>query len=93
METYRKTIIAIKPDTLSAKDKEKLTKAGYIVITHPDPYMGIVFKDMNKTEYEHINCYKCGERIYLLPERLSALKSNRVTFFCSQGHSQSFTLK
>lgn len=93
METDKKIIIAVKPDTLSSKDKEKLSKAGFIVITHPEPDLGIVFKEINKQDYEHINCYKCGERIYLLPERLSALKKNGITFFCSQGHLQSYTIK
>jgi hypothetical protein len=32
-----KTIMIVKPDTISAKDKEKLTKNGYVVIEHPFP--------------------------------------------------------
>lgn len=85
-----KKIIITKPGTLSAKDKEKLTKDGHLVISHPDPHLGIVIKEFGESQYTFTNCYKCGERIYLLDERMSALKHKKATFYCSHGHSQSY---
>lgn len=32
-----KQLLIVKPNTISAKDKEKLTKNGYILIEHPFP--------------------------------------------------------
>lgn len=32
-----KQLLIVKPDTVNAKDKEKLTKNGYILIEHPFP--------------------------------------------------------
>lgn len=32
-----KQLLIVKPDTVSSKDKEKLTKNGYILIEHPFP--------------------------------------------------------
>lgn len=45
-----KQIIVIEPDQISAKDKEKLTKNGYIVIEAKDPSK-IVFL----SEVEHVD--------------------------------------
>lgn len=32
-----KQIVVIKPNSMSPKDKEKLTKAGYVVVEYPNP--------------------------------------------------------
>lgn len=32
-----KQVMIIKPGTVSGKDKEKLSKSGYVVIEHPEP--------------------------------------------------------
>lgn len=32
-----KQILIVRPDTLNAKDKEKLTKNGFLYIEHPNP--------------------------------------------------------
>jgi hypothetical protein len=47
-------------------------------------------KTEEKLPYVFTNCYTCGERIYLLEERMNALKKNYKTFYCSQGHNQAF---
>lgn len=87
-----KQLIVVKPGTLSAKDKEKITKAGHVVIEHPEPHV-IQYKNFEQEEYLpyiYCNCYKCGERIYLLKERDAQLRRTKNSFFCSQGHSQAF---
>lgn len=83
------TILITKPKTVSAVDKFKLAKAGFTLIEHPEPHTGIKFRIEN--EYVYTNCCQCGERIYMLPERLSTLKMYKKTFYCTQGHSQSYT--
>jgi hypothetical protein len=87
-----KEIIIIKPKTLSPKDKEKLTKSGKVVVEHPFPEEVVFKKSIPETvEYIYTNCYRCGERIYLLKERLDALKESKSGFYCSHGHCQSYT--
>lgn len=84
-------IMVVKPRSLSAKDKEKLTKAGNMVIEHPSPG-DIVYKAPEEhLPYVFTNCASCGDRIYMLRERLTALRANKKTFWCSQGHGQNFT--
>ena len=86
-----KKLIIVKPGTLKPKDKEKLTKAGNIVIEHPEPYTGVIIKDQKDVvEYQIINCIVCGDRIYLTKERKSALLASKKSFYCPQGHSQSY---
>jgi hypothetical protein len=85
-----KQIIIVKPKSLSPKDKEKLTKAGNIVIEHENSENVIFKKNSEVFEIVYTNCYKCGERIYLTTERLSALKFSKSSFFCSHGHSQAY---
>lgn len=82
-------IIIVKPKSISSKDKEKLTKAGNIVITANSPYDVTIKEPPAETlEFTYTNCYTCGDRIYITKERMSALKQNKKTFYCSQGHPQ-----
>lgn len=87
-----KQIIVIKPKSLSSKDKEKLTKAGNIVIEHDKP-SEIHYHNIHESNdsYVYVNCYLCGDRVYVLSERLAALKSKKGTFYCSRGHSQAYS--
>lgn len=92
-----KQIIAIKPGTLSPKDKEKLTKAGNIVIEHPHP-SEIVYKhpdpptpEVLKIELVFTTCYTCGDRVFMPKERLEKLRNNGKAFYCSLGHQTVFT--
>lgn len=82
-----KQIIIIKPKSLSDKDKEKLTKDGNIVIEH-EKSNEIAYRTFPESQYVYTNCSRCGERIYLLKERLDALESGKHTFYCSHGHGQ-----
>lgn len=84
-----KQIIVVKPNSLSPKDKEKLTKAGNIVI-ECEKGSEIIYRPFVESQYVYTNCSRCGERIYLLKERLDALKSGKWTFYCSYGHGQSY---
>lgn len=86
-----KQVVIVKPGTLKPKDKEKLYKAGNIVIEHEKP-LEVTFKTLNEQadNYVFSNCSSCGERIYVLSERLSALKSGKKLFYCSHGHSQHY---
>lgn len=87
-----KNLIIVKPGTLKPSDKQKLTKAGNIVIEHPEPHTGIAQKNIEGSNdfYKHENCVRCGERVYMLSERIEALKKNKGSFYCSHGHCQSF---
>lgn len=85
-----KQIVIIKPGSLSPKDKWKLSRAGNIVIEH-DKSFEITFKPITEPiEISFILCAYCGERIYLTKERMGILKQNHITFYCSQGHGQSY---
>jgi hypothetical protein len=84
-----KQIIIVKPGSLSEQDKEKLSKAGNVVIEHKEA-LEITFRPFSSQEYVFTNCNRCGERIYLLKERLSALQSGKAVFYCSHGHSQAY---
>lgn len=88
-----KKLIIVKPNTLSPKDKEKLTKKDYIVIEHPLPSEFKVLPSQDVVTYKTINCASCGDRIYLTEERLKALKENNYSFYCPQGHQQWFNPK
>lgn len=83
-------IIIVKPGTLKAKDKEKLTKAGNVVVEHPEPYTVKFLEKSNGDTLTYTNCYTCGERIYMLSERLKALTASKVGYYCSHGHSSKF---
>ncbi len=85
-----KNLIIVKPGTLKSTDKQKLTKAGNIVIEHPDPHYGISQKVIDDCgdKYIYTNCYSCGDRIYMLSERLKAIQVSKTTFYCNRGHSQ-----
>jgi hypothetical protein len=85
-----KELIIVRPGTLSAKDKEKLTKAGKLVIEHENPTSIIYRSNLVEQEYVFTNCHRCGERIYVLKERLTALIEAKNTFYCSHGHSQQY---
>lgn len=87
-----KKIIIIKPKSLSLKDKEKLTKAGNIVIEHENT-SEIVFKNSQSDEYVYVNCSTCGDRIYMLTERVSSLRSGGKDFYCSRGHISCYIIK
>lgn len=85
-------IIVVKPNSLKSKDKEKLTKAGNIVIELQELHTGInIISNEIRIKYEFTCCYSCGERIYLTEERHKALKVSKKIFYCSFGHSQSFS--
>lgn len=84
-------IIIVKPKTLSAQDKAKLTKAGNIVIEHEKPHEINYHETEEKLPYLYTSCAACGERIYLLKERLSALQKNGWPFFCSHGHENKYS--
>lgn len=87
-------IIVIKPKSLSAKDKYKLSKKGYTVIECADHVGGLQFKQQKETvEYEILNCANCGERMHITVERVAALRKSGRSFYCSHGHGQSFTTK
>ena len=88
-----KQIIVVKPKSLSPKDKEKLTKAGNIVIEQAELSGMIRFYPTQGEEivkYLYTNCCVCGDRIYVTEERLCALKEKKETFSCPQGHKQNF---
>lgn len=40
--------------------------------------------------YVFTNCSHCGERVYLLKERMDALRTGKTTFYCSHGHGMSY---
>jgi hypothetical protein len=86
-----KQIIIVKPKTLSPKDKEKLTKDGNVVIEHPNAAEVVFRQVVEQLPYVVTNCATCGERIYMLSERVAVLRTNKKNFYCSQGHCQSFT--
>lgn len=86
-------IIVIKPKSLSSKDKAKLTKAGNIVIEAKNENDIYFPKQGEVLKLSHLNCCSCGERIYLLQERIDALKNGDEYFHCSRGHSQAFDKK
>lgn len=83
-------IIVIKPKSMSSADRAKLTKAGNIVVEHTNPGEVVYRQQEEHLPYVYTNCCVCGDRIYVLKERMSALKSKKKTFYCSQGHGQSF---
>lgn len=82
-----KQIIVIKSGSLKPEDKEKLTKAGNIVVEH-EKYFEIYFKSFpeNNDHYDFVNCASCGDRIYLLSERLASLQKGYESFYCSRMH-------
>lgn len=85
-----KQIIVVKPKSLSPKDKEKLTKAGNIVIEH-EKADEVVFKIAPEAiPYVFINCAGCGDRVYLTQERLDALMLSGNDFYCNRGHRLSY---
>lgn len=85
-----KQIIVIKPKSLSAKDKEKLTKAGNIVIEHQNPHEMVYRMQHTPIPFIYILCANCGDRIYMTEERKETLMKNKYQFFCTHGHKQSF---
>ena len=88
-----KQIIVVKPKSLSPKDKEKLTKAGNIVIEQAELSGMIRFYPTQSEEsvkYVYTNCCVCGDRIYVTEARLFALKEKKETFSCPQSHKQNF---
>ena len=85
-----KPILIVRTD-VSAKDKEKLTKEGYLVIVsdrtdavHPAPQPEIRLD----TSMTFTTCISCAERIYMSKERVANLRLHKNSFYCSQGHSQ-----
>lgn len=86
-----KSLIIVKPKSLSPSDKAKLTKAGNVVIEHEDASQ-VVVKDVPVSEYVFTNCSGCGERIYMLPERLETLKKNGKDFYCNHGHRIAYAI-
>jgi len=79
-----KDIIIVHDGTLSQRDREKLSKNGSVVVECKDPSK-ITFKPI-PLPYTFLNCYTCGDRIYITEERLAALRINGKIFYCSQGH-------
>lgn len=89
----KKKIIIIKPKSLNPNDKGKLTKAGNIVVECANP-SDIVFRNSTEPmEFSKTNCAQCGERIYILAERMNALKSSGYKFYCTHGHENRFVAK
>lgn len=85
-------IITTKPKMLSRATIEKLEKNNFLVIESPEVF-GINIKDAEVATnlyYVFTTCCSCGDRIYVTNERMSALKTGKKTFYCPQGHSQSF---
>jgi hypothetical protein len=88
-----KQIIIVKPKSLSPKDKEKLTKAGHVVIEHEDSSQ-VVFKAIPEPlPYVFINCSSCGDRMYMTSERFETLKKNGLAFYCTHGHESRYAKK
>ena len=90
-----KHIAIVKPGTLKSKDKEKLSKNGFIVIETSETYNVQIKEISEESKNESFKlvfdpCVSCGERIYMPQERLDALKKSRQSFYCTRGHSQSF---
>lgn len=83
-------IIVVKPKTLSPKDKEKLTKAGNLVIEHEKAHEISYHAEGELLKMEYTNCSVCGDRIYFTEERHEALKTGKKSFYCPQGHGQSY---
>lgn len=83
-----KNIITIKPKSLSPKDKEKLTKAGNIVIESETP---LKIENTSTVEIVYINCASCGERIYMAEDKLNYFKVKGDSFYCTHGHAQGFS--
>lgn len=85
-----KQIIIVKPKTLSPKDKEKLTKAGNIVIEHEKAHEINYHNGADSLEFTYTNCYSCGDRIYVTKERMTVLRNSKERFYCPQGHGQAY---
>lgn len=87
-----KTLILIHPNSISSKDKEKLTKLGNVVIetANLSDISFRVIETVNSLTFEYTNCITCGDRIYMTKERFVALKLSHELFFCPQGHSQKY---
>lgn len=92
LKKMEKQIVIIKPKSLSSKDKEKLTKAGKIVI-EGDSY-NIQFKE-NADIIKHVycNCGQCGDRIYMPEERYKILLTGCSEFYCTRGHWNKYQKK
>lgn len=71
-----KQILLVRPGDMTEADKAKLAKVGTTVVEHPTPSLA-VFKSVHTDEYVFTNCSNCGERVYLLSERLAALKTGK----------------
>lgn len=85
-----KQLIIVKPNSLSPKDKKKLTKEGNVVIEHENP-LEMKFRHTTEgMELDHTLCYSCGERIYMLKEKLDYYKQSKKSFYCIYGHPQSY---
>lgn len=85
-----KQIIIIKPKSLSSKDKEKLTKAGNIVVETNNPNDVIFKTTFDATVWTYLNCANCGERMYMTTEREVSLRKSSESFYCTHGHSNVF---
>lgn len=85
-----KQIIIIKPKSLSSKDKEKLTKAGNVVIEHEKSFEINYHNPISTEVVVFDNCSTCGERIYMTQDKLISLKKYKSSFYCNNGHHQSY---
>lgn len=87
-----KTIAACKKSSLNPKDKEKLTKAGYLVIESDNPSAAVWFhkEPEPKPVLKSTICIECGCRIYLTEDQYDQRKAYKKTFYCINGHDQVF---
>lgn len=83
-------IIAVTPGSLSSKDKEKLTKKGYVVIEMADPdSIRFIEPDFETNDYymaalsalnraSNIDCSRFVEDIYNRLKKKEAAKENKT---------------
>lgn len=86
-------LLITKPGTITAEDKVKLAEAGHVLIEHTNPEQIVRINEPVNLPYVYVNCYKCGERIYMLQEKLDAYKKNSETFYCINGHGTLYSNK
>ena len=98
METSNKKIVLTKPGNLDAKSKEKLTKAGNLVI-EVKQFCDIEFRqpaqinNSVKVELEFITvrCCVCGMPVFIESELNKRFLVNKKIFYCVTGHSNVYS--
>ena len=82
---YISRIVKINPITKQVEERV------LIIIEHPNPGEIIYRQPEENLPYEKLNCASCGERMYVLKERVEVLRRNGYKFYCTQGHTNYFT--